>query len=432
MNISRTKKAPPASVVIPHYGFAAVSFLVLCLLLLWSVDSFMGHYFEPRVLSVTHLAALGWICMIIFGSLYQLIPVIVLAELFSNSIARITFCLFAGSLLLFTFCFWNFYLGWPFILSASCLVLSILLFTINVYFTARRAESQEVASDFILAGSCWLLVTVVLGLLMSINLTHPFLSAEHLIYLKLHAHTGFGGWILMVIMGVGSKLIPMFMLSSGGETRDLRIAFYLLNGSLLGFFSDVLLFHSLERSLIYFLIALLSVTFFIKFIIQTFKKRARKNLDLGLKQTALAIIFLLLPVVLGLVVNTGFFVGTAFHLNLSTAYVTTVLIGFVSLLIIGQTYKTLPFIVWLYKFGHLAGKEKTPLPKDLYSERIANTHFLVFVIGYLCFLGGILFMELLLLKTGTVLLIIAALLYNINVFRIIFYPIAKPIHHESI
>jgi len=430
MNLNGTKKAPPANVVLPHYAFAAISFFVLCVLIFLASSSFLGHYFDPRLLSITHLAALGWISMIIFGALYQLIPVILLAELFSNSLARITFFLFAVSLVLFGFCFWNFYLGWPFILSASLLLLSILFFTVNVYFTGRRSANQEIAADFILAGSCWLLVTAVLGLLMSINLTHPFLSAEHLTYLKLHAHTGFGGWILMIIMGVGSKLIPMFMLSSGGETKDLRIAFYFINSALLGFFTDVLFSHSFNRGIIYFLIALISVIFLMKFIVQTYKKRARKKLDLGLKQTISAIMLLLLPVCIGTLVNIGVYKGTSFHLNLSTAYITSILIGFVSLMIIGQTYKTLPFIVWLHKFGALAGKEKTPLPKDLYNESIANAHFLIFMTAYPIFLSGILLSQLLLLKIGSGLLILVALLYNINVFRIISYPVIKKNHHE--
>lgn len=139
---------------------------------------------------------------------------------------------------------------------------------------------------------------------------------------------------------------------------------------------------------------------------------------------------LLLPVCIGTLVNIGVYKGTSFHLNLSTAYITSILIGFVSLMIIGQTYKTLPFIVWLHKFGALAGKEKTPLPKDLYNESIANAHFLIFMTAYPIFLSGILLSQLLLLKIGSGLLILVALLYNINVFRIISYPVIKKNHHE--
>ena len=86
-----TQKAPPANIVLPHYAFAAVAFLVLFILLFFSADSFIGHYFNPKLLTITHIAALGWGTMIIFGSLYQLLPVILNSSLFSNLLAQITF-----------------------------------------------------------------------------------------------------------------------------------------------------------------------------------------------------------------------------------------------------------------------------------------------------------------------------------------------------
>src|ERR1035437_1791111 len=87
-----TQKAPPANIVLPHYAFASIAFLVLTVLLFFSADSFIGHYFNPKLLTLTHIVVLGWVTMIIFGSLYQLLPVILNSQLFSNLLAHITFC----------------------------------------------------------------------------------------------------------------------------------------------------------------------------------------------------------------------------------------------------------------------------------------------------------------------------------------------------
>src|ERR1035437_8623940 len=95
-----TQKAPPANIVLPHYAFASISFFVLTVLLFFSADSFIGHYFNPKLLTLTHIAVLGWGTMIIFGSLYQLLPVILNSSLFSNRLAQITFYFWGLGLIL--------------------------------------------------------------------------------------------------------------------------------------------------------------------------------------------------------------------------------------------------------------------------------------------------------------------------------------------
>ncbi len=71
-----TQRAPHPSVVLPHFAFGAVSFLIFAILLIFSTNEITGHYFQGKILAITHVATLGWITMIIFGALYQLIPVV--------------------------------------------------------------------------------------------------------------------------------------------------------------------------------------------------------------------------------------------------------------------------------------------------------------------------------------------------------------------
>ncbi|KAA3631027.1 MAG: hypothetical protein DWQ02_17005, partial [Bacteroidetes bacterium] len=71
-----TDKAPAAGVVVPHFAIAAFGFLFLSLTVFLSAEMFFGHFYQPRLLAITHIAALGWVTMIIIGALYQLIPVV--------------------------------------------------------------------------------------------------------------------------------------------------------------------------------------------------------------------------------------------------------------------------------------------------------------------------------------------------------------------
>lgn len=127
---------------------------------------------------------------------------------------------------------------------------------------------------------------------------------------------------------------------------------------------------------------------------------------------------------MGFIINSNLFKGELVNIKFSMAYLTATIFGVISLLILGQTYKILPFIVWLDKYGSVAGKSKVPLPKDLYSESVAKLHFALFVLAFPLFLTGILFEYTFILQLANILLVIVALLYMYNVLKIC-YPSAS-------
>lgn len=421
MNLSGTKKAPPASVVIPHFAFGAVAFFVLtCLMFVFS-DDFTGHYFSPHLLAITHVAVLGWIGMVIFGSLYQLLPVILLAELFSNKLARLSFYLFGVGIILLCISFGSFWIGLPLQIASVLLMMAVLLFSVNIFFTAKNSDEITIEAEFIITSAIWLLVTVTIGLLLVFNFTHPFLSAGHLHYLKLHSHIGFAGWFLLLIMGVGSKLLPMFLLSSQVKTKKLKICYYLINAALLGFLMDALIFKSTERALVYFFIAVTGVFIFISFLWGAYKNRARKYLDAGMKHSMLAFLLTGIPIVAGLIIHSSVLDNHPVAIPITIVYVVAILLGFVSFLVMGQTFKTLPFIVWLHRYKSFSGKVKTPLPRDLFSEKVLKWQFILFVIAYPVLQTGIILQLKLLIKLGCLLFIVTSALYLYNVVRILFH-----------
>ncbi|OFY86798.1 MAG: hypothetical protein A3F72_21155 [Bacteroidetes bacterium RIFCSPLOWO2_12_FULL_35_15] len=416
-----TQKAPPANIVLPHYAFAAVAFLVLFILLFFSADSFIGHYFNPKLLTITHIAALGWGTMIIFGSLYQLLPVILNSSLFSNLLAQITFYFWGPGLILLAFSFWTFAIGIPIQIASVLLFIAATLFLVNIIVTVTKAEKSNIQAEFIVTAALWFWVTVTIGVLMAFNLTYAFLPQEHLFYLKLHAHIGIAGWFLLLIMGAGSKLLPMFLLSSGVNEKKLTIAYYLLNAGIIGFLVDSLFFNGISRGIIYLLIALAGIAFFFSFAYEAYKKRARKNLDIGMKQSIYAFLIISVCIIFSVLNNLTIFNSAVFAQQITLLFGISVFIGFISLLIMGQTLKILPFIVWLNKYQKLAGKGKTPLPKDLFSEKIAYWQFLSFIIGFLLLLFGILISTVIFIQIASLLLIAAALLYNFNVFKMLLH-----------
>ena len=103
------------------------------------------------------------------------------------------------------------------------------------------------------------------------------------------------------------------------------------------------------------------------------------------------------------------------------AYGFTIFFGWLTSIILGMTFKTLPFIVWSKVYEEQAGLVKTPQPADLFSSKLFQGMSLSYLLGFILFVTGLLQSHLILLNISSVLLIAAALCYNLNVFKLVLH-----------
>ena len=420
MNQIASQNAPSPKVVIPHYAFGGLTWLAVTLLIVFNPEAFTQHFFNPELLAITHLLMLGWITMIIFGALYQLLPVIMEVKLYSEPFAIASFILLGMGTILLTFAFWQFSFGGIMFVAATFVVVAVGLFVANVLFTARSSTKKAIERNFIVTSVIWLLFTVLAGLTLAINQVHPFLKTSQIELLKLHAHAGIVGWFIQLIIGVSSKLLPMFMVSHHVNTKKLTVAYYAINiGLIIGIVS---LFVQLKFGIILSAIIVVPGIFsYLSFIYEAYTKRVKKQLDIGMKQTAVSFVILVIPffLIFSLLFNLKFLNNLT--LPLSVAYGSAIVIGFITSLVMGQTYKTLPFIVWLKVYRERIGKVVLPLPKDLYSEKVAIAQLWFFAAGFVLLLLGISTTIVNLLILSGIVLFLSAALYNFNLFKIIFH-----------
>jgi cbb3-type cytochrome oxidase subunit 1 len=420
MNQIASQNAPSPKVVIPHYAFGGLTWLAVTLLIVFNPEAFTQHFFNPELLAITHLLVLGWITMIIFGALYQLLPVIMEVKLYSEPFAIASFIMLGMGTILLAFAFWIFSFGAIMFVGATFIVLAVVLFVANVLFTARSSTKKAIERTFIVTSVIWLLFTVLAGLTLAINQVHPFLKTSQIELLKLHAHAGIVGWFIQLIIGVSSKLLPMFMVSHQVNTKKLTVAYYAINiGLIVGLVS---LFLQLKSGIVISAIIIVPGIFsYLSFIYEAYTKRVKKQLDIGMKQTAFSFLILVIPffLIFSLLFNFKFLNNLT--LPLSVAYGSAIVIGFITSLVMGQTYKTLPFIVWLKVYRGRIGKVVLPLPKDLYSEKIAIAQLWLFAIGFVLLLIGISASVITIVLLGAIVLLLSASLYNFNLFKIIFH-----------
>lgn len=413
-------KSTSPGVVIPFFAGGALAFVVLCLLLFLSPESLTTHYFNPHLLSIVHTAALGGGTMIIFGASYQLLPVVFERDLFSPSIAVLSWYTLTAGAALLVFSFRDFHTGWIMTGGGALIVLSALAYTVNVVFTACPLKRYSAEGLFIVTASVWLLVTVGIGLLLAINLSYPFFSKNHLEILKLHAHAGLGGWFLQLVAGVSIRLVPMFLLGKSSKDKLLLRAFILINTGLILFLADGYFYGvSGGRILLYAALTGTGVAGWLVYLCDVYRNRARKRIDIQMKHTAVSL-FCLVPALLTIPL-VAFTAGYRW----TVLYGALLFMGWITGVILAKTFKTLPFIVWNMRYKDLTGKTAVPSPGDLVSQSLLLWQYRLFVTGVLSLAAGVLLNEIMVIRLSSAVWLLLSLLYAGNVLRILLHKTGK-------
>lgn len=441
INIGR---APGNHIVLPFFGTGALFYLVLSILLLLSTNDWNGHYFTPHLLGIVHTAALGWGAMIIFGAAYQLLPVICERDLYSPRMAQLSFFTLVVGICCLIPAFWTFRPGWIMLTGGSLVVCAAILYTINAVYTAGTCTRYSIQRLFILSSAGWLLLTTIAGLLLVINLGRPFIFRSHLDLLKLHAHAGLAGWFLQLITGVSTKLVPMFLLGKSTKSRLLYISIILQNTGLLLFIIDGLigipdasplqghlsgtsaphglLHQPFPRTLLYAALVAAGIISWLRWLADVYKHRARKNTDWPMKQVLLSFISLLLAILLIPLMHYSS------HPKWVLVYGLFIFLGWISTIILGMTFKTLPFIVWNGRYKNLNGKIKVPMPKHLYKENWVRYQSMTHITGVLLLILGVILQQPIIIRLSLWINLITAAIFITNVLRILFHKANIPAH----
>ena len=408
-------------VVLPFYGYAAISFFVATLLLLLSANDITNHYFHPHSLAITHVMALGWGTMIILGASHQLVPVLIEGKLYSNRLAYSSFVLAGIGIPLLSYGFYAFDLGWPAKWGGCLVIFAILTFLVNMTISMAKSKQENVQAVFVFTATLWLLATAIVGLLLMYNFTYLLLPQDSVKYLPLHAHMGIVGWFLLLIMGVGSRLIPMFLISKYNNFRQLWWIYGLINGGLVSFLFVFL--HTDNKILLS--IPLLAVSaaiiLFCHYCFNCYRQRIRKKLDGQMQISLLSVLMMLLPAIVLIVIIALLVMTPKENISLVISYGFIIFFGWITAIILGMTFKTLPFIVWNKVYHQLAGKGKTPNPKDLFNDAVFKWMSIVYIMGFILFTSGILFQFPIVLKFAAALLLLTSLLYNWNVIKLLMH-----------
>ena len=319
-------------------------------------DSFQIHFYHYSTIALLHTFTLLTISPAILGVLYQLLPVVVEGKLGSRSLAWFTSMTWWTGATGFVIC----RLLGPHLMPAfaGLLFLAILSLILQLLWTIGKGHWSNSAWQ-VLAASGWLLLMSVSGAFMASGI-YPLPALE---LIQWHAWTGVLGWFSLIIVGLATRLVPMFMLSHGMEERWAIYA-----GSILVITPVILLPDALIEGKGFAIAGLLFVISgyfsYSIYLIQCIRKRMRRRLEAAMVLFLISFLFPLLALIC--VWGSLYDLGPAFPSHrMAHAAMILILPGFVGSATLGMSFKILPFMSWMaLQPGSKEGRG-VPLPQDI-------------------------------------------------------------------
>lgn len=449
--------APSILLPLPFMLTGVLALFASVFVLLLRPEMLATYHYNQYVIAVTHLFVLGWICTIVMGAMYQLVPVALETKLYSERLARWQFVLhlvgFSG--MVWMFWTWNMKQVGHF---GSVLVLGASLFVYNIFRTLLRVPRWNHIATAVACSLAWLLIAVSAGLTIAAGKwtfeSSPNLNTSGVVAalingvqalakiathfdainaMHAHAHLGVIGVFIMLIVGLSYKLVPMFALSEVQNPRRARASIVLLNVGLLASFLAIL-----ARSRLKPVCALLLICALVLYGLELkaiLRARKRRKLDWGVKyfMTALGLLGLLSS--LGLVLSWPTLRLTVFTGQLENLYGFLAIVGVISFAIVGMLYKILPFLVWYQSYSRRIGLHKVPALSDLYSSSLQAAGYYSYVTGLLVVSLAIVLSNAGLARLGTTLLVASLCVFAINVAKMLRHlvsPQTQPLNNQPL
>ena len=396
-----------------HFAAATLYLLAGAIGLVWIAPELsVGAYPSPHVAGITHLFTLGWLTTTIFGALYQLLPVALGAPVRSVRLGHAGFWTFAPGAGLFAagVATSNTMLHHAGIALVS---VGVILGVVNVASTLPRAQNRDVTWAAIALAIFFLLSTLSLGVVLLHNIHTGFLGSARIIVLATHLHVALVGWALMMMVGVSHRLLPMFLLSHGGDTRWTKRAL-----TLLAFGVATLATGLTVRStvLAWAAVPLLDggVACFLWQARCFYVARVRKKTDVGMRFAGSALVFLAVSALLGPAVRAA---GVT-HPRLATIYVTVGLLGGIVTYVVGFFYKIVPLLAWTVRFKDRMGTGTAPTVAQMFSARVAYVQLALMALAVVLLGVGIATASVHVTRCGAVLFLGGVLLFLSQIIRV--------------
>jgi len=356
--------APPFKLIAPYF-IIGVSLFTLSIALLFGFDVTQISNLDNTTLSWVHLFLLGFVMMVIFGAMAQLVPVVLEVGHSAVDLYYVIYPL----LLVGTFLMAYGFLSSPALLPYGGVVvlISLLIFVAETFATISKVKKLNLVMTSVLLANSFLFLGLVFGILMALGYA-GVISIDVTLFLKAHIYLVLGGYVGVTIMGMSLILLPMFWLSHSFSWRWVTYALWIVSiGVIMVMFSSILNNTILEVCGYVLNIIALVLYFYQIYII--YKTRVRMDNDIYLY----SLLFSYGSLVVALMMGVVYLIYPNSRLLLGIGWI--LFTGYITFIILGHLYKIVPFLVWYERFSPLIGKQKVPMLADMIPVKSAKFQF---------------------------------------------------------
>ncbi len=410
---------PPVKLPLFYQGFASLCFgLALSGTILFAED-LTGFYYHPRILALTHLVTLGWISANIIGTLYMVAPMALQIQLSAKAYDGVVFFIYSTGVLGMVAHFWRDRpagMAW----SAGCVYLALVLTGIKVLRALPQSRAPGFVKFHILFSFTNVFVGGAWGILLALHKLYGFLPTSSSPNVVAHAHLMAIGWALMMVFGLGYRLLPMFIPGEPARGRLPWFSLLTLEVAVAGLFLSAIL--ELRTATIFGLFFAAGLSMFFYSAIRTMlnRKPAPPPLpprpDFSMLHAPFAFLCLLVCTLLGMVLLH--LSPTEKTLRFALAYGGLGLIGFLSQIVTGLKPKLLSIFTWYHAFTR-AGSNCVPRPVDMPVRTFQITIFALWVAGLPALIAGMIVPSAFSIRAGATLLLAALIVSLLHEFSIV-------------
>ena len=400
-------QAPPFRAPLKFFLIAPLFAIVAGIVAIFSTNYFIHS--NLLILDI-HLVTIGYIIMLIFGALQQMLPVVAGVVIPKpKQFAWITFILLNIGLLSFVFGFYysNRIL---FDISAICLFFGMGYFLAITIYYLLKVQNKSYIVKLMLTSLMFLSLAIIIGIHMIITYAIGNFTQYHLDIAFIHYNIIFFGGLFLLVSAITFQVVPMFWVAKDFNLKVQKFILYSIIGLICFLVIDIVF--TLELYLVY-KFAISVVLFYFSYITYIkLKSRRRKLKDYTIFFYYSSIIFLSLG-------TLYYLVSSFIELDIKALIVLWGL-GFVVSIMNGMVYKIIPFLTWFHLNSQ--GVFDIPTMRDMIPMKYIQIQFYLHICSVICFFIGFLIDINIIIKLASFFFIMSniILFYNIAISSKIF------------
>ena len=397
-------QAPPQSVPLGFYAILPVALVAAGVLLALQGNQLFATQWLPQTIAWTHLGTLGLLTAAMFGSLYQMVPVVlgtpvpairlayaVAVTLALGVAALVAGLMFGAQVLLLT--------------GGGLLAVAFTAFLLPMGLALMRAQGGGPTRTGMRGALLCLLAVALVGLRLAWGHATGALPEHRQVWLATHVALGLIGWVGGLTMAVSWQVVPMFYLTQPFPQRIARGLALLVPASVLA--ATALALPGMDLMPVLLAVTPAGIAIWLVqplLLTKLIRERRRRRSDPSLQFWLLGLACAPLCLVLAALVWT-----TDWPLA-PLLFGWLAIFGWAGAIVHGMLTRILPFLTWFHRIAQMHDMTLVPPMKQLLPDWQARwnlrAHALTLAMGALAIATGL---DVLARLTGGLLVVTGAL-----------------------